>query len=159
METLRVVFTKRKRNLISWLIRYAIPISRFQISKCSHCMIVDGKYAIEATMLHGVRRVLFEEALEGQTVTDIVDFEVEDAEAGLKWAREQVGGKYDFTGAFGLLLPPWREWDEESDWFCFELATATLKQAGREVFRKKGHITGTMLLAITPWFNKGRSNA
>lgn len=157
-KVIRIVFTKRGYNIGSWLIRYGLPLSRMHLARSSHCLIIDGDYAIEATMAHGVRRVPTIVALKGQTIVNVVEYEVPDAEAGLKWAREQVGSKYDFSGAFGLLLAPGREWADESDWFCYELAAAALKHAGREIFRKEGHITGTMLLAIKPWYEKRNQN-
>jgi hypothetical protein len=150
MKTITVVFTKRERNPVSWLIRWALPRSRFYNATASHCLIQDGEYVIEASLTHGVRRVLAVEAMKGATITEVVQYEVPDAEAGLKFARSQVGKKYDFKGAFGLALRPDREYTEDDSWFCFELAAATLKAAGRDSFRADSHITGTMLYAIKP---------
>jgi hypothetical protein len=148
METIRVIFTKRKWNPISFAIRVAIPRSLFCVAESSHCLIVDGEYLIEASMTHGTRRVKYSEAMKGLTVTALAEYEVPDAEAGLAWARTQVGSDYDFKGAFGLGLKPDREWAEDDKWFCYELAAATLQAAGRTSFRSVGHITGSMLLAI-----------
>jgi hypothetical protein len=150
MQTITVIFTKRKWNPVSGAIRWAIPRSRFHIAKASHCLIQDGEYVIEASMTHGVRRTLMVDAMRGLAITDVVKFQVFDAEAGLTFARSQVGRKYDFKGAFGLALYPGREYTEDDSWFCFELAAAALKAAGRDVFRASSHITGTMLQAIKP---------
>lgn len=150
MENITVLFTTRNWNPVSYAIRWAIPRSRFHVSHASHCLVVDGDYLIEASMTHGVRRVLREEALKGLTIVDTVAFNVPDAEAGLAFARLQDGKRYDFKGAFGLALTPDREWDDDSDWFCFELAAATLQAAGRDSFRSAAHITGSMLQALKP---------
>lgn len=150
MDTITIVFTKRKWNPVSWLIRWAMPRTRFHSASSSHCLIVDGDYMVEAAMLHGVRRVLKDEAMKGQFVVRTVTFNVPDAEAGLAWLRTQVGLKYDFTGAFGIALSPDREWAEESKWFCFELAAATLEAAGRILFRTYGHIAENQLLSVKP---------
>lgn len=150
MSTITVIFTNREWNPVSWLIRFCIPRSRFNNATASHCLIKDGDYLIEANMLHGVRRVPAAEALKGLTVIETVEFSVRDAEAGMEWARAQAGKKYDFAGAFGLALAPDRKWAEGDSWFCFELAAATLKEAGRDEFRNNGHITGTTLMALKP---------
>jgi uncharacterized protein YycO len=113
-------------------------------------LIVDGDYLIEASMTHGVRRVPFSEAMKGLKEVARVTYNVPNAEEGIEWARAQVGSKYDFKGAFGLALSPYREWAEETSWFCYELAAACLAKAGKDVFRSTGHITEVTLLAIKP---------
>lgn len=150
MDTITLIFTRRRWNPVSWLIRWALPQSRFYVGQASHCMICDGTDIIEANMLHGVRRVNKDEALKGAEVVDIIGFQVPDALAGRKWLAEQIGKPYDWRGAFGLALAPERNWQEESDWFCFELAAAALAKAGRRIFIDEGHITGTMLQIIHP---------
>lgn len=150
METITVVFTKRTWNPVSWLIRWAMPRSRFYMGRTSHCLIEDGEHLIEANMLHGVRRVLREEALKGLTIVETVAYAVPDAEAGLAWARTQVGMAYDFRGAFGIAVAPDRNWKKEGWWFCYELAAATIAEAGRDMFRSVGHISENSMLSIKP---------
>lgn len=152
MGTIRVLYTKRKWNPISWLIRWALPRSRFAIALASHSVIVDGEYAIEANMLHGVRRAPVAEVMQGLEVVETVDYMVPDAEAGLAWARAQAKAraKYDWAGAVGLFIAVDRQWQDDSAWFCFELVAATLARAGRVIFVDTGHITGSMLLSIKP---------
>lgn len=150
MEKLTVIFTKRKWNPASWLIRWCMPRSRFHLSLSSHCLIEDGDYLIEATMLHGVRRTTRDVALKGQTVVATVDYKVPDAQAGLAFAREQVGMSYDFKGAFGIAVAPDRDWTKEGWWFCYELAAAAIMAAGRPLFRSAGHITEGALLLVKP---------
>jgi len=150
MEQITLIFTKRNWSPGSLLIRWCLPRSRFYNSQSSHCLIEDGEYLIEASMTHGVRRVKREEALKGLTAVNTVAYNVPNAEAGLKWAREQVGKKYDFKGALGLAIAPDRDWMEDDAWFCYELGAATLVAAGKDCFRSVGHISESTLLAIKP---------
>lgn len=148
METIAIIFATRRFNPLSMLIRWALPRSRFHVGLASHCMIVDGDHVIEAHMLHGVRRVPIDEALHGMTIVSRRDYTVLQAEAGLQWAREQIGKPYDWPGAFGLALAPNRNWQDDADWFCFELGAAVIDKAGRALFEDNAHVTGTLLLAI-----------
>jgi hypothetical protein len=150
MQTITVLFTKRKWNPISWLIRWALPRSRFALAVSSHCLIVDGDYRIEANILYSVRRSKESVAMSGLTIVRQVDYNVPDAEAGLAWARDKAGEKYDFVGAFGLALRPDRDWLEPGSWFCYELAAGALRAAGKDVFAMQGHVTESMLLMIKP---------
>lgn len=151
MGQITVIFTKRDWNPGSYLIRWGLPKTRFQVAPASHCLIKDGDFYIEAAMIHGVRRTKADVALKGLTVVAEVTFDVPDAEAGLAWARTQVGKPYDYKGAFGLALAPDRDWMEPDKWFCFELAAAVLAKAGKDYFRENaGHINGNLLLAIKP---------
>ena len=150
MQTITVVFTKRAWNPVSWFIRWCMPRSRFHLARSSHCLIQDGDNYIEATMLHGVRSTDSTIALKGQTIIEVVDYEVVDAQVGIEWLRTQIGKSYDFKGAIGIALSPDREWAKEGWWFCYELAAATLTAAGRKSFRSKGYITEHMLLGIRP---------
>lgn len=151
MQTITVIFTRRDWNPGSYAIRWGLPKSRFKVASASHCLIKDGDYLIEASMEHGVRRVPAAVALKGLTVVEEVSYSVPDANAGLTWLRTQVGLPYDWAGAFGLALAPDRDWTESDKWFCFELAAATLVNAGRADFRDDaGHISGNLLMALKP---------
>lgn len=150
MDKITVIFTTREWNPVSWLIRWCLPRSRFANALASHCMIIDGDHIIEANMMHGVRRIPLSEALIGCVEVARIEYHVPCAEDGLQWAREQVPKPYDWLGAFGLALAPGRNWQDETDWFCFELVAAALAKAGLDVFDDHGHITGSMLMAIKP---------
>lgn len=150
MESIRLLFTKRAYNPVSWAIRAALPVSITTWGHSSHCIVVDGDNAIEATMLHRVRRVPLAEALRGAAIVATVDYQVVDAEAGLVWCRQQVGKPYDFKGAFGVGLKPDRNWQKDDAWFCYELGAATLVQAGLDIFADCGHINGNILLSLRP---------
>ncbi len=135
---------------MSWIIRYFTPRSRFHLAISSHCLICDGDYLIDSTMLHGVRRNKVKDALKGQTIVRTVSYSVPNAEAGVAWARTQVGLPYDYKGALGVALSPDRDWTKPDAWFCYELAAATIVAAGRDSFRSYGHISETTLMAIKP---------
>jgi hypothetical protein len=148
--TIRLIYTKRPWNPISFGIRCALPQSLFKPAASSHVIIADGNDCLEAHMLHGVRPVSLDEALKGLTVVRIDDHRVPDAEAGLSWGYSQIGAPYDWPGAFGLGLDPERDWQNPEAWFCYEFGAGVLAKAGKDVFVNKGHVTGTMLMAIKP---------
>lgn len=150
MRTITVLFTRRRWNPVSWLIRWAMPRSRFALGLSSHAIILDGDTCYEATMLHGVRAVPKYVALAGQVLVKETHYQVPDPAAGIAWVRSQVGRPYDFRGAFGLALAPDRAWAEDDCWFCYELAGAVLKHAGRPVFANLSHVGETALMAINP---------
>lgn len=146
MQKAVIVLVRRPWNPVSWLIRWALPVSRFRWGRASHSMIIDGEYAIHATMLRGVVREPIQQAMRGQVIVAHREFEVPNAAAGLEWARSQVGRKYDFAGAFGLSIHPDREWADDSGWFCHELCAAYLHACGRRLFDKFGHVTDSALM-------------
>jgi hypothetical protein len=150
MNTITVLFTRRQWNPVSWLIRWAVPRSRFALGLSSHCIIVDGDRAFEATMLHAVREVRLTEAMQGQIVVKETRYQVPDAAAGIAWARAQVGKPYDFPGALGLGLTPGRDWLQDDKFFCYEYAAGALHAAGRPVFANLTHVGETALMAINP---------
>jgi hypothetical protein len=151
MNTITIIFTRRRWNPMSWLIRWAMPRSRFAFALSSHAIVAapDGQ-CYEATMLHGVRAVDRATALAGQTVVLAVHYQVPDAAAGLAWVGDQVGRAYDWRGAFGLSLSPDRDWAKDDSWFCYELAAGTLRAAGRPLFSNLSHIGEVALMAINP---------
>jgi len=86
--------------------------------------------------------------MRGQILVERREYSVPNAEAGLAWARGQVGKRYDFLGAFGLSLKPDRDWQEDDRWFCHELCSAAILAAGRKLFTKCGYVTDTVLLLV-----------
>lgn len=154
MDTIQAYFTKRPYNPGSLLIRAANPVSLLRIAPVSHVVVIDSEsgYAMEASMLHGVRRAAIDEVLTGLTIVQRVSFQVPDAEAGLAWMRATAErkAKYDFKGAFGLGLAPDRDWQEDDDWFCFEYVANGLAKAGRDTFANHARVTGYMLMSLVP---------
>lgn len=86
-DRITLLFCRRRWNPVSWLIRWAVPRSRFALSLSSHCMIDCGDTIIEANMLHGVREVARDVALKGKTIVKQTAYQVVSREAGLAWAR------------------------------------------------------------------------
>lgn len=150
MNTITILFTRRQWNPVSWLIRWAVPRSRFALGLSSHCLVDAGDKLYEATMLHGVREVDRATALKGQTVVKETRYRVPDAAAGIAWAASQVGKPYDWPGALGLGLTPGRDWLQDDKFFCYEFAAAVLHAAGRPVFANLTHVGETALMAINP---------
>jgi uncharacterized protein YycO len=150
MQTIRVHFTKRPWNPVSWLIRHTLPRSILAAALSSHAIIdlCDGT-AVEASMIHGVRRAPLADVLKGSEIVATREFGVPDRAAAVEWLQSQVGTRYDFAGAFGLLEPD-RDWQREDAWFCYELAAAALTKAGLNLFNRLGSITERELLGINP---------
>lgn len=176
MRAITVIFTRRKRSPVSWLIRWTVPRSRFALALSSHCIIDAGDSVFEATMLHGVREVDRATALHGQTIVKETRYQVPDAAAGIVWLRQQVCkyqprkpcwlparafpaysflaklllNNYDWLGALGLGVAPYRKWARDDRWFCYELAAGALLASGRLVFASLSHIGETALMSINP---------
>ena len=152
MDTITGVFTKRNFNPMSLAIRMATPISITTMAPASHVVVLDGDtgFAMEANMLHGVRRVTVEEALKGAQIVTTKHFQVQNAVEGLGWMRKtaQEGAKYDFLGALGLGLAPGRSWQDPSSWFCFEYFCMGLAVAGRPTFTIHAHVNAHMLMSL-----------
>lgn len=168
MGSITVIYTKKLTSPISWLVRWALPRSRFKIAETSHGYIQSHdnplkyyeatsffgfKSLIEAIKtgdlkkMTGVREVDIKEVRKN-TIVRIVSYEVPNVKEGMTWLEQQVGKGYDFKGAVGVSLSPTRDWNEEDCWFCYELIAGTLKNSGLNVFENLGHITETALFAI-----------
>lgn len=158
MDKATILFTRRPLNPGSLLIRWALPVSRFKWGRASHSMLLDGDHVIHATMLHGVVRQPIEEAMRGQIVVARREYEVPDLQAGLEWARSQIGTNYDFEGAFGVSLNPDRDWTSDDKWFCHELCAAFLHACGRKLFERFGHVTDSSLLLACSQVSTGHRN-
>lgn len=122
------ILLSRNHSISSWLIRLATW------SRYSHCAIVDGLHVIESTFWGGgvVRRPL-DEFMDDHPGAELLEVPCPDDEAGLRWAREQVGKPYDWTAILGFLVR--RDWQEPDSWFCAEHVEGTIKAAGRDRFR------------------------
>lgn len=156
MERLHAIFTKRPFNPGSLVIRAANPVSICKLAPASHVILVDGRFGIEASMTHGVRRAELHEMLKGQTVVTQKRYEVPYAQKGIDWARDTAArkAKYDWPGAFGLGLAPDRDWQNEEDWFCFELFGNAMAKSGRKPFDNNARITAYMLMCLPESFTQ-----
>lgn len=154
MDKIDVYFTKRIINPMSWVIRLANPVSFCKIAPASHCVVIDGMsgYAMQAAAENGVERLLLVDAMKGLQVVERKSFYVPDAKAGLDWMREVATrippAPYDWKGALALGLAPGRNWQEDTDWFCFEYLAMGLEKAGLPIFRNNAHVTAYMLLSL-----------
>lgn len=168
MGSVTVVYTKKYTSLFSWLIRWALPVSRFKLGQTSHGYIQDFDNPLkyyEATLffgfkamleaiktrdiskMTGVREVSLSE-VQNNTIVKTAVYDVPNVREGMEWLRGQVGKRYDLRGAIGLGITPTRNWAEDDSWNCYELIAGTLKYSGLNVFNNISHVTEIALFAI-----------
>ena len=149
MDTITVIFTKDYYNILSWLIRWTLPRSRFALALSSHCLIDIGDGLLYQDIgLSGVFTTNMAKIKETDTIVAIKKYPINNKEAAITFLKSQLGKKYDYLGALGLALAPSRKWDEDDSWFCYELAANAISAGGGEQFSNLNHITETALLAI-----------
>ena len=107
--------TKWPYNVSSWIIARAAGSNQW-----SHVMAIVGDTAYEATMLHGCRGVPVDVAMHGVKCYQDMIVEVPDIEKSIQWAKEQIGKKYDFAGAFGIPFCASQDWNDDRKWWCSE---------------------------------------
>ena len=177
-DQVTLLFTRRRRNPVSWLIRWMKPRSRIALALSSHVIIAIGDTCYEANMLTGVRKGKRADILKGQTIVRERVHYVPDLAAGVAFLESQlctyvptaprwvpaplrplacavllmINNNYDFGGALGLGLAPDENWADPSKWFCYELAAAFFKACGRDLFDELDRICETALLAISPGY-------
>lgn len=125
---MKLLFSRRN-TVASWLICLACW------SRWSHCAIVDGDHVIESTARRGVHRRPKALFMADYPQAEQVDIPCCDDDAGLRWARAQIGLPYDWTAIAGFVLR--RDWQEPDSWFCSELAEGAVRAAGRVRFRSE----------------------
>jgi uncharacterized protein YycO len=101
-------------------------------SQWSHCALVMGDIAVEATWPR-VRKVPVQQIMNEHTKSLMIDIPCKDDAAAFYKALSQVGKPYDLTALFGWLSG--RDWQEEDKWFCSELVAWAFDQAGSPLFR------------------------
>ena len=149
MNEITVIFTKSLWNPLSWLIRWILPRNRFALALSSHCYILgDNDEVYESVFPQGVRKQNKIVALKHDTVVKTITYKVEYRHSAFMFLESQLGKKYDLRAALGLGLPIDRDWNDEKSWYCYELAAATLKAGGMDIFNELSHITETALFAI-----------
>ncbi|MGJ9420480.1 hypothetical protein ACHAC9_22390 [Massilia sp. CMS3.1] len=175
-EQVTLLYTRNRSHPVSFLIRWAMPRSRFALGLSSHVIVLARGRYFEATMGAGVREVEEAVALKGQIIVRRREHSVPDLDAGIAWARLQLctytaqpaswvpawacgvycaaqllmHNNYDWGGALGLGLAPGRNWADEEDWFCYEFAGGFMRACGRQLFDELSHVGETALLAINP---------
>ena len=154
MDHITVIFTKDIWSPISWLIRWALPRSRFSIAQSSHCYIEAGNDGtndstlFEASPFNGVDITTFEDVLKSNRVVAVKNYYVADKKLAMSFLIAQLNKKYDYKGAVGMALSPDRIWHEDDSWFCYELAAGAIKAGGGVQFECLSHINETALFAI-----------
>ena len=150
MGKIKLIFTRTKWSPISWVIRYSLPRTRFALGLSSHCYIVSDKdsgYYYEADPFKGVRLIHNSEAItNSMLIVRELYYTVSDVDKGCLFLKEQLGKKYDFSAALGISLNPDRKWDDDSKWYCYELAAGCLSAAGRTDFTNISHVTEYALI-------------
>lgn len=109
----------------------------------SHCGVYHPEYGvIEALTKPGVVPTPLDEWVATYPVFVFLRIAVPDPAAALAFAVDQIGTPYDFGGAFGAFLEPWRtDWHNPNAWYCSELVEAVIEAGGRRRFREeKGSI-------------------
>ena len=104
----------------------------------THVGIIDGDEVIEAVINVGVRIRRLESLIRDRPIYQIVEITFPDLEKeteAIHWARSQKGKPYDTWGVWGIGFG--RNWEDDSKWFCSELACETLLKAGKEF---TGHV-------------------
>lgn len=109
----------------SWLIR------AFTRSKWSHCAIINGELAIEATWPR-VRLTTLESIVKSHSAYEIRRISTPCDIIAWSYAFSQIGKKYDLGFLFGWLFKD-RNWQDPSKWACSELLGACIVAAGRAI--------------------------
>lgn len=143
MDTISLVFVKSP-GLAAFFIRL------FTRSRWNHVAVAFNSSDVVEAVGSGVRRRSLAGLLKDRPDHSIVQVQVPDRESGVRFLLDQVGKPYDYAAiwAFVFLLGfplvnavfSWlwtafggkpRDWQEDTKWFCCELAEATIVQAGR----------------------------
>jgi hypothetical protein len=127
MQTVRLLFSTT-RQPFSALIRAATW------SRWSHVSIIDDDaMVIEASALHGVRRIPLHQALSAASDCNVVSVACADSDSILAAVESQIGRPYDWSGIASLELH--RDWQDDSKWFCSELIAWAFELTGQPLFR------------------------
>lgn len=102
-------------------------------SRWSHVALVDGSTVIEATVLHGVRRVGLADAIAKAADYAFADLVARDPASVIAAAAGEIGKPYDYTALLGLALR--RDWQAPGAWFCSELVAWAFEAAGQPLLR------------------------
>jgi hypothetical protein len=148
MDKVTVVFTKNNRSAISWLIRWALPRSRFALALSSHCFVKVGDMTYDMGIGKKLAKVDFNEAMKGCVTVAERTYLVPSLADGVKWGDAQIGKAYDIKGALGVAISPDRDWSDDSCWFCYEFTAGFLKECGLDIFQSLAHVTEIPLLAL-----------
>lgn len=101
-------------------------------SRWSHCALVLGELAVEATWPR-VRKVPVQQIIDEHDESIMIDIPCKDNASAFYKALQQVGKPYDLTALIGWLSG--RDWQEPDSWFCSELVAWAFEQGGSPLFR------------------------
>ena len=146
-NTLHIAYC-RSHSVAGLLIGHRAPFSRW-----SHCALyADDETVIESRVRGGVVETPIGEFIRryphpGQRT--IVSHHVNDAQAGIAWARRQLGKGYDWRAVAGLALRS--AWHDADRWTCSELVEMALAHAGRPRWRDDAsRITPNLSYMVRP---------
>lgn len=129
MNGLTLAFSRDRTSPVSWIIRL------LTWSEYSHVALVspDMQKVIEAAHTVGVREVPLAEWIGNRDYTlKSIDHPAPDV--AWKWARTQLGCKYDMRYLWGFLFR--REIQRHSAWACTELINWACYKAGRALIHR-----------------------
>ena len=130
MSTLIAVYS-RSATLGGLLLRYSDRWGGW-----SHCGVVTPQNTIiEARAFHGVVESSMAEFVGRCSHCEFTRIDVPDADAGVAWAREQLGKPYDYGAVAGNLFR--ESWQDDDKWECSELLEGAVAKAGRPRFRQQ----------------------
>lgn len=80
--------------------------------------------------------------------SEIVEYAVDDFQAGYSWIREQIGKPYDLAWCAGYVFD--RNWEDEHKWTCSEIQAIMLEKCGTPRFRRDvlNFVTPSRLRAV-----------
>jgi uncharacterized protein YycO len=104
-------------------------------SSWSHVALLYGDDKVVEATYPKVRETSLDEFLKGKTLTLCVDLPCSNPEAVITAARSQLGKRYDTLAVLAFLWH-FRDWEDDSKWFCSELVAYALREGGLPLFRE-----------------------
>lgn len=110
-------------------------VKLFTFSRWSHVVIsFDENTYIDSIFIDGVRLYNKKFFLDNYKKYQEISVLLSEYETAREFALNQVSKKYDWKAIIGYIFYR-RKWQDESKWFCSELAATILERGGRKIFR------------------------
>ena len=108
-------------------------IRLWEDSYWNHVAIItpDDKFVVEAQWGVGVSKRSLCEVKRDCLDYIVYEFDTESDVAGINWAYTQLGLPYDYLAI--IAYPFNRDWQDETSWYCCELALRAAQMAGQTV--------------------------